>query len=247
MTNNTVGSIVDELLLDAGHSDASDLRMSLLQLHSLSQLPVPAPGAELAAMLAGTPDAVPRQRGLRKHRPSVVGVAVMAGMGLGVSGVAATSPSPGIGRGLASIQQLTSGWSPTWTPPSVPANPSSAHAPAVDPEGAAPVEAVRSALTAGSNKAPDQSALTGNAVGGPAAEPSARQTFAEQGATAVLAQPAARAAGEQFQAPARHMADPAVRRSERETRGRHVAETPRWGKVAATIGSSGQWLRKGRS
>jgi hypothetical protein len=246
MTNNTVDSTVDELLLDAGHSDASDLRTSLLQLGSLARLPVPAPGAELAAMLADPSDALVLRRGLRKHRPSVVGVAVMAGMGLGVSGVAAISPSPGNGRVLASIQQLTSGWSPTWTPPPMPANPSSAHAPAVDPEGAGPVAAVRSALTASSNKAPDQSTLTRNAVGGPAAEPSARQMFAEQGATAVPAQPAARAAGEQFQAPARHMADPAVRRSERETRGRHVAETSRWGNVA-TIASSGQWLRKGRS
>jgi hypothetical protein len=243
MTNNTVGSMVDELLLDAGHSDVAELRMSLLQLHSLAQLPVPAPSVELAAMLAGQPDVLARRRGLRKHRPSVVGVAVIAGMGLGVSGVAATSPSPSNGLGLASIQQLTSGWSPTWMPPLVPANPSSAQSPALDSDGG-PVEAVRPTLTAGSNKAPDQSTLTGNAVGGPAAEPSARQTFSEQGATAVLAQPAARAAGQQ--APARHMADPAGRRSERETRGRHVAETPHWGKVA-TMGSPGRWLRKDRS
>jgi hypothetical protein len=106
-------STVDELLLDAGHADAPELRACLMGLRSLADLPLQAPGAELASLLAGSDDELARKRPLRKHRPTVVSVAVIAGMGLGVSGVAATSPNPDI-QGVVSVQNLDGGWSPGW-------------------------------------------------------------------------------------------------------------------------------------
>ncbi len=111
------GGTVDQLLLDAGHLDVPDLRAVLLSIASLAQMQAPAPGPELAAMLAGPRDEMTRQRWLRKHRPAVVGLAVLAGMGLGVSGVAATSQVSGGSLGSWSVQQLTSDWTPGWTLP----------------------------------------------------------------------------------------------------------------------------------
>jgi hypothetical protein len=119
MTNpeKATPSTVEELLLDAGHADAPELRAYLLNLRSLADLPLPAPGGELASMLAGSADELARKRPLRKHRPTVVSVAVIAGMGLGVSGVAATSPNPGFRQGLVSIQNFDGGWSPALAAP----------------------------------------------------------------------------------------------------------------------------------
>ncbi|WP_458113144.1 hypothetical protein M1D88_03060 [Arthrobacter sp. R1-13] len=119
MTNSkkATRSTVEELLLDAGHADAPELRAYLLNLRSLADLPLPAPGAELASLLAGSVDELARKRPLRKHRPTVVSVAVIAGMGLGVSGVAATSPNPGIRQGLVSIQNFDGGWAPALAAP----------------------------------------------------------------------------------------------------------------------------------
>jgi hypothetical protein len=111
------GGTVDQLLFDAGHSDVPELRAALLTIASLAQMQAPAPGPELAAMLASRRDELTRQRWLRKHRPAVVGLAVLAGMGLGVSGVAATSQASGDGYGPWSVQQLTTGWTPGWTLP----------------------------------------------------------------------------------------------------------------------------------
>jgi len=111
------GGSVDQLLLDAGHTDVPELRAALLSIASLAQMEAPAPGPELAHMLAGPRDELTRQRWLRKHRPTVVGLAVLAGMGLGVSGVAATSQGSGDGSGLWSVQQLTTDWAPGWTLP----------------------------------------------------------------------------------------------------------------------------------
>jgi hypothetical protein len=104
---------VDEMLLDAGQLHDGDLRAALLSLGTLASLPAPVPGAELAALLAGPRDQLSRQRRLRRHRPAVVGLAVLAGMGLGVSGVAATAS----GRGQLSspsVQQLLQDWVPAW-------------------------------------------------------------------------------------------------------------------------------------
>lgn len=111
------GGTVDQLLLDAGHTEVPELRAALLSVASLAQMQAPAPGPELALMLAGPRDELTRQRWLRKHRPAVVGLAVLAGMGLGVSGVAATSQGSGDGSGPWSVQQLTTDWVPGWTLP----------------------------------------------------------------------------------------------------------------------------------
>ncbi len=114
------GGTVDQLLLDAGHTDVPELRTALLSIASLAQMQAPAPGPELALMLAGPRDELTRRRWLRKHRPAVVGLAVLAGMGLGVSGVAATSQVSGDGAGPWSVQELTTHWSPGWTLPLAP-------------------------------------------------------------------------------------------------------------------------------
>jgi len=84
-------AIVDELLLDADAADSTDVRLALLSMGSFANLAAPAPGAELSAMLAGPHDEVSKRRWKHKHRTAVVSVAVVAAMGLGVSGVAAAS------------------------------------------------------------------------------------------------------------------------------------------------------------
>lgn len=105
---------VDDMLLDAGETDAR-LRSALLSLGSLRSLPVPEPGAELAALLlSGPAHQLERHRLLRRHRGSVVGLAVIAGMGLGVTGVAATGSVPD-GSANSSVQQMLADWSPAWT------------------------------------------------------------------------------------------------------------------------------------
>ncbi|MFJ5955929.1 hypothetical protein ACIQC5_08210 [Paenarthrobacter sp. NPDC092416] len=130
-------TIVDELLLDADLADATDVRHALLSLGSFATLPAPAPGAELAAMLTGPHDELTKRRWQRKHRTAVVGFAVVAAMGLGVSGVAAASS--GFTRNPDFIDQLLGNWAPQWkTAPSVLPSPdapkvSTEPAPAVDP------------------------------------------------------------------------------------------------------------------
>ncbi len=92
-------AIVDELLLDADAVIATDadadatsgVRQALLSLSSFANLAAPTPSAELSAMLAGPHDEVSKRRWRHKHRTAVVSVAVVAAMGLGVSGVAAAS------------------------------------------------------------------------------------------------------------------------------------------------------------
>lgn len=123
---------VEEILLDAGLGQDADLRRALLAVGSLADLPVPAPTGQLAALLAtgtcdaagkdaqgsdtaqGTPgDESGRHRRLRAHRPTVVGLALVAGMGMGVGTVAASSADPAH-TGSPSVQQLLEDWSPSW-------------------------------------------------------------------------------------------------------------------------------------
>jgi hypothetical protein len=104
---------VDEMLLDAGQAHADELRAALLSLGTFASLQAPVPNAELAALLAGPGDQLSRQRRLRSHRPAVVGLAVLTGMGLGVSGVAATAPGQGQ-LSSPSIQHLLQDWVPAW-------------------------------------------------------------------------------------------------------------------------------------
>jgi hypothetical protein len=131
---NHLPAIVEEMLLDAGHGKDPELRAALLALGSLASLPTPAPSGKLAVLLAeggdgstgGADDAVgtsesgqdelARRRGLRAHRPTVVGLALIAGMGLGVGGVAASSAVPGA-SGSLSIQHMLEDWTPDWSLP----------------------------------------------------------------------------------------------------------------------------------
>lgn len=122
MTSNAISLIgtVDEMLLDAGGTDSAGLRKTLLALGSLASLPVPEPGPELAALLSGQTHQLARHRLLRKHRTTVVGLAVIAGMGLGVTGVAATGTAPDA-QASSSIQKLLQDWAPGWSIAGTPA------------------------------------------------------------------------------------------------------------------------------
>jgi hypothetical protein len=135
----TLRDMVDDMLLDAGHAGDAELRGALLSLGSLASLRVPTPSGQLARLMAGyggEPLAVPSEvpdgwqghrtidagdelawrRQLRRHRPMVLGLALIAGMGTGIGGVAASSPAPGH-AGSSSVQQLLEDWSPSWSLP----------------------------------------------------------------------------------------------------------------------------------
>lgn len=132
---------VDQILLEAGQEDDRDLRSALLSLGAMATMPMPAPGPGLAGLLAGPPahitrreaiareaaareavaregarfrsDELARRRALRRNRSAVVGLTVIAGMGLGVTGVAASLPQ--MKQDHASVQQLLQHWAPGWT------------------------------------------------------------------------------------------------------------------------------------
>lgn len=135
-------AIIHELMFEAGLTDDPALTNSLASLGSFASTPAPVPGPALAAMLAGTAtgastatgagagiggpadklpvDELGKRRDSRKHRPAVIGAAVLTAMGLGVGGVAASSA--GSGKGTPDFMQaLISGWAPGWTtaPPSL--------------------------------------------------------------------------------------------------------------------------------
>ncbi len=131
---NVLPAIVEEMLLEAGYGKDPELRAALLALGSLASLAAPAPSGKLAVLLAecgdgstggadsavgiseSGPGELARRRGLRAHRPSVVGLALIAGMGLGVGGVAASSAVPGA-SGSLSIQHMLEDWTPAWSLP----------------------------------------------------------------------------------------------------------------------------------
>jgi hypothetical protein len=110
---NSLQSTVDEMLLDAGETDPN-LRAALLSLGALASLPVPEPRPELAALLSAQTVPLARHRLRRTRRTAAVGLAVIAGMGLGVTGVAATASAPKV-HASPSIQQLMQDWVPAWT------------------------------------------------------------------------------------------------------------------------------------
>jgi hypothetical protein len=133
---------VEEMLLDAGLGHEAGLRHALLALGSLADQPVPTPSGQLAVLL-GVPlreapvdaarpgndvagskavDELGRRRRLRAHRPTVVGLALVAGMGMGVGTVAASSAGPAH-TGSASVQQLLDDWTTAWTMHSSQASP----------------------------------------------------------------------------------------------------------------------------
>jgi hypothetical protein len=118
---NVLPVLVEEMLLDAGFGQDDELRSALLSLGSLASLPAPVPSGELAALLAGdgggaTRDELGRRRWVRAQRPTVVGLALIAGMGMGVGAVAASSLPPGQ-PGSPSIQHMLKDWAPAWSLP----------------------------------------------------------------------------------------------------------------------------------
>ncbi|MCF3140693.1 MULTISPECIES: hypothetical protein [unclassified Paenarthrobacter] len=134
-------AIVDGLMLDAELADAPDVRQALLSLGSFANVPAPAPGTELAAMLAGPHDELSKRRWRHKHRTAVVSVAVVAAMGLGVSGVAAASSgftrSPSFDGLLGNFAPRWSASTPVLPAPDAPKI-STEPAPAVDPAALPP-------------------------------------------------------------------------------------------------------------
>ncbi|ACL38667.1 conserved hypothetical protein [Pseudarthrobacter chlorophenolicus A6] len=130
--------LVDEVLKDAGHQDDAVLRSALESVGSLASLPVPEPSGELARLLAGGGDELARRRRSGRHRPTVVGLAVLAGMGLGIGGVAATAGSAP-GTSAASVQHLLGDWTPDWAiTQGAAAAPTPEHRVVADPAGQAP-------------------------------------------------------------------------------------------------------------
>jgi hypothetical protein len=155
MTANTshLLSTVDEMLLDAGETDPA-LRAALLSMGAFASLPVPEPRPELAALLSVQTTQLGRHRLRRRHRTAAVGLAVIAGMGLGVSGVAATASGPKL-HASPSIQQMLQDWVPAWTIADTPAGSSAAGdlpgAPAAEP---AAEDASASAVPGGTDAEP---------------------------------------------------------------------------------------------
>lgn len=120
-----LGTRVDEMLLDAGAAGDTELRAALLSLGSLAELLAPAPSGDLAKLIAAAgspsgfsgdaPDELARRRRRRNfQRPTLLGIALIAGMGTGIGGVAASSPAPGP-SGSLSVQALLADWSPSWS------------------------------------------------------------------------------------------------------------------------------------
>jgi hypothetical protein len=162
--------LVDDMLLDAGAAGDAELRAALLSLGSLAALPAPAPSGDLAKLMAtagqpsGSPGDAPgdelarRRRRRTIHRPTLLGIALIAGMGTGIGGVAASSPAPGQ-SGSLSVQALLADWSPSWSlsapaPAPVTATPAEAEVPEVPEQ---PVQATQPGPLASSTPLPDPS------------------------------------------------------------------------------------------
>lgn len=112
--SDNLTALVDDMLQDAGLGQDEELRAALVSLGALEALPAPEPTGELAALLAaGGPaqdDQLARRR--RRHRPTALGLVLVAGMGLGVGGVAASSTAPG----NSAIEHLLEEWAPWGSP-----------------------------------------------------------------------------------------------------------------------------------
>jgi hypothetical protein len=114
-------ALVEDMLADAGHPEDTELRAALFTLGSFASLPAPAPSAELARLMAGagkvSPSVAPAdelaRRRRRIHRPTALGLALVAGMATGIGGVAASSQAP-VQAGSSSVQELLEGWRPSW-------------------------------------------------------------------------------------------------------------------------------------
>ena len=114
LQTSRLNATVEEMLLEAGQEQDTALRAALLSLGCLGSLPAPPPNAQLAALLGARPDELSWRRRLRRHRPAIVGLVVVAGMGLGVTGVAASASRPAE-QASVSLQQLLGDWAPSWS------------------------------------------------------------------------------------------------------------------------------------
>lgn len=166
---------VDEMLLDAGQAQDTNLRAALLSLGSLASVPAPTPNAQLAALLGSRPDELSWRRRLRRHRTTIVSLAVVAGMGLGVTGVAASASGPAE-KSSVSVQHLLENWAPSWSLSELPlAAPGAGLLPNAEPEQAAPAGQDAAADSGGpgghqespASKAPDQATPPGKSPGVP--------------------------------------------------------------------------------
>ncbi|MFF2346460.1 hypothetical protein [Pseudarthrobacter sp. NPDC058119] len=138
-----LAALVDDMLLDVGLEQDADLRRALHSLGALASLPAPEPTGELAALLtaggaarveepAPALDAAVGEREVeqddeppadelarrrrRRHRPTTLGLVLVAGMGLGVGGVAASSTPPGSSPVEQLLEDLSSWSSPVGDP-----------------------------------------------------------------------------------------------------------------------------------
>ena len=100
---------VAELLDESGEADNEALAAALMSLGGLADAPVPAPGPALAALLPAGTDEVARRRRLGRGTSTIVGLAVIAGMGLGATGVAASTGGHA-GTGSFAVQHLLGPW-----------------------------------------------------------------------------------------------------------------------------------------
>lgn len=118
-SQHTLHVLVDEMLLDAGQAADAQLRTALLSIGSLSSLPAPEPTGGLARLITdgGAPaDELARRRRRRPfNRPTALGLALLAGMGTGIGGVAASSAVPVQAGGSLSVQDMLEDWTPSWT------------------------------------------------------------------------------------------------------------------------------------
>ncbi len=108
---------LDAFMAEEGLGGDETLRNLLSPLAKLSAIPAPPPGKELAALMALRHTPSSWQRWLHKHRPIVVGIAVLVGMGAGATGVAASNPDTASSIYRSIMGENASGWSWWWEEP----------------------------------------------------------------------------------------------------------------------------------
>lgn len=108
---------LDAFMAEEGLGGDETLRDLLTPLANLATIPAPAPGKELAALMTQKHTPSSWQRWLHKHRPTLVGIAVLAGMGAGVTGVAASNPDTASSIYRSILGENAPGWASWWEQP----------------------------------------------------------------------------------------------------------------------------------